>query len=94
MTKKSKKVGNKGFPEGAVSANMVNKINKIHLSRMLYDGEADDLIPVIESFSEGKILEHIGQMKRARDTFRNILKKNPRNRWAMEALRSVEDNLH
>lgn len=89
-----KKIKNKSFPEGAISAQWINKINEVHLTRALEDGGAPDLINILAAFSEGKILEHIGHMKKARETFKNILKKNPRNRWAREALNEVEMNLH
>jgi hypothetical protein len=85
---------NRNFPEGAISAATVSKISNIYLSRVLEEDGASDLMPVIEAFSEGKILEHVGQMKKARDTFKEILKKNPRNKWAIEALQNVEINLH
>ncbi len=93
MVKKRKKKMNNGFPEGAFSLNTINKIGEIHLTRMLDEDGASDLLPVLALFSEGKILEQAGQMKRARDTFKNILRTNPRNRWAIEALRQVEMNL-
>jgi len=89
----SKKV-NKSFPEGAISGNMINKINHIYLSRAIEDAASEDLVNVIVPFSEGKVLEFIGQMKRAKETFKEILKKNPRNKWAAEALSEVERNLH
>lgn len=81
---------NKNFPEGAISGQTINKINEIHLLRILEEDGVHDLMHVLAPFSEGKILEQVGQMKKARETFRNILKKNPKNRWAIEALRQVE----
>lgn len=93
MTNK-KNIINLGLPEGAVSDQLINKINEIYLSRILEDGGVADLMPVLGPFSEGKILEHIGQMKRAKETFQRILKKNPTNRWAIEALKQVEMSLH
>ena len=89
-----KKIRNKDFPEGAVSGQLINKINEVHLTRALEEGGAPDLINILAAFSEGKILEHIGHMKKARETFKNILKKNPRNRWANAALNEIEMNLH
>jgi len=94
MKKKTKKRLNRNFPEGAISGGMVSKISNIYIERALEEAEADDLIPVIIPFSEGKVLEHIGQMKKAQETFKEILKKNPRNKWAKEALKDVELNLH
>jgi hypothetical protein len=94
VKKKNRKLVNKGFPEGAISAGTINKINNIYLSRVLDDDDMNGLAPVIEAFSEGKILEFAGQMKKARQTFRDILKKDPSNKWAMEALQGVELNLH
>ncbi len=92
--KKLKKIKTRNdFPAGAVSIDYINKIGEIHLTRMLDEDGASDLLPVLAPFSEGKIFEFAGQMKKARETFRNILKKNPRNRWAIEALRQVERNL-
>ncbi len=91
--KKPKKTKRDDYPAGAVSLNTINKIGEIHLTRMLDEDGASDLLPVLAPFSEGKILEHAGQMKKARETFKNILKTNPRNRWAIEALRQVEMNL-
>ena len=82
------------MPEGAMSEKIINKINEIYLSRALDEGGANDLIPVLVPFSEGKILEYVGQMKKAKETFQGILKKDPRNRWAREALKEVEKNLH
>jgi len=92
--KKAKKRLNPWFPEGAVSGSMITKINEIHISRALDDGGVPDLANVIGAFSEGKVLEFIGQMKKARETFLTILKKNPRNRWAREALSQVERTLN
>lgn len=93
--KKMRKVKvNKNFPEGAFSGAYINKINEIHLTRALDEDGVHDLMPVIVPFSEGKILEFAGQMKRAKETFQDILKKNPKNRWAKEALKEVERNLH
>lgn len=92
--KKIKGKVNLAFPEGAISGNTFNKINEIYLSRALDDDGIHDLMPVIVSFSEGKILEHVGQMKKACETFKKILKKNPHNRWAKEALRQVEKTLN
>jgi len=92
--KKIKRKVNLAFPEGAISGNIFNKINEIYLSRALDDDGIHDLMPVIVPFSEGKILEHVGQMKKARETFKNILKKNPRNRWAKAALLHVEKTLN
>jgi hypothetical protein len=81
------------LPEGAVSFGTINKIGEVHLTRILDEDGASDLLPVLVPFSEGKILEQAGQMKRAREMFKSILKTNPRNRWAIEALRQVEMNL-
>lgn len=92
--KKSKMLGKLGFPEGAMSGNTINKINEIYLSRVLEEDDAGDLISVLVPFSEGKVFEYVGQMKKAREAFQGILKKNPQNRWAKEALREVERNLH
>ncbi len=91
---KKKKIINTDFPEGAISGQTINKINEIYLLRLLEDGGVHDLGQVIAPFSEGKILEFAGQMKKAKETFQNILKKNPTNRWAKEALRQVELSLH
>lgn len=89
-----KKKTNQAFPEGAISAQLINKINEVHITRALEEGGAEELINILAPFSEGKILEHIGHMKKARETFKNILKKNPRNKWAMAALNEIEMNLH
>lgn len=82
------------FPEGAFSGGIISKINEIHVSRALEEGGAGDLVKVLVPFSEGKVLELVGQMKKARETFKDILKKDPRNKWAKEALKQVERNLH
>jgi predicted Zn-dependent protease len=92
--KKSVKIGNLAFPEGGMSATIINKINEIYLSRALEEDGHTDLMQVLVPFSEGKILEHAGQMKKARETFQGILKKNPRNKWAQAALKEIERNLH
>lgn len=81
------------FPEGAISASTISKINEIHLSRVLEEEGSADLMPIIVPFSEGKILELSGQMKKAKKAFQDILRKNPKNRWAREALRQVERNI-
>ncbi len=94
MGKKRIKRINKAFPEGAISGQTINKINEIYLSRVLEEDGVHDLLPVLVPFSEGKILEFAGQMKKARETFQNILKKDPKNRWAKEALRQVEMTLN
>ena len=94
MKKKIKRTSNRNFPEGAISAGFISKISDIYLSRALEDAEAADLIPVIIPFSEGKVLEYTGQMKKARDAFKDLLKKNPRNKWVKEALQDVELNLN
>ena len=94
MGKKRKIVRNPNFPEGGISAQTINKINEIYLSRILEEDGAGDLLSVLTPFSEGKVFEYVGQMKKAKETFQNILKKNPKNRWAKEALRQVETVLN
>jgi len=73
---------------------MITKISEIHIERALEEGGVSGLAGVIGAFSEGKILEHIGQMKKAREAFIGILKKDPGNRWAQEALSEVERTLN
>ncbi len=78
------------FPEGAISAGTINKINEVYLERAFEEDGAHDLMTILLPFSEGKVLEYVGQMNKAKETFQKILKKNPKNRWAIEALRQIE----
>lgn len=90
---KKKKI-NKNFPEGAISGNTINKINEVYLSRVFDDDGPSDLMPVLVPLSEGKILDLVGQKKKAIETFQGILKKNPKNRWVKAALKEAEGRLH
>lgn len=94
MAKKKTPKFNKSFPEGAISGHTINKINEIHLTRIFEEDGHQELLPVLMPFSEGKVLEFIGQMKKAKETFKNILKKDPNNRLVKDALRQVEMTLN
>ena len=94
MGKKKVRKFNKSFPEGAISGQTINKINEIHIARILEEDGHNDLLPVLTPFSEGKVLEFVGQMKKAKEMFQNILKKDPKNRLVKAALQQIEMSLH
>ncbi|PIR18028.1 MAG: hypothetical protein COV46_01575 [Deltaproteobacteria bacterium CG11_big_fil_rev_8_21_14_0_20_49_13] len=94
MAKKRSRKINKSFPEGAISGQTINKINEIYLTRILEEDGYQDLLPIIMPFSEGKALEFTGQMKKARETFKRILKKDPENSMVKDALNQVEMSLN
>lgn len=79
------------LPAGAIS---LESIDKIHLTRLLEEGGADDLIPVLHSFSLGQILEEQEKFKDAAKLYRETLKKNPKNPWIKEAARRVKYTLN
>lgn len=82
------------IPEGGLSTDLTNKINEVYITRFLEDQGAGDLASILASYNMGKILEFAGQLKGAKKLFQNILKKNPTNRWAKEALRQIEISLN
>lgn len=75
------------LPEGAMS---LEYIDEIYLTRALEEGGADDLIPVLHSFSHGQILEEQGKIKEAQKLYKEVLKHNPKNPWIKEASQRVK----
>lgn len=79
------------MPEGAIS---VESIDKIHFIRMLEEGGAEDLIPVLNVFARGQLLEEQGKYNEATALYKESLKFNPKNRWLEEAAKRVKYTLN
>lgn len=79
------------FPEGAIS---LESIDKIYLNRLLEEGGASDLIPVLHTFTYGQLLEEQGKFKEAGELYRRALKRKPGNPWLKEAADRIKYTLN
>lgn len=79
------------MPEGAIS---IEEIETIYLTRLLEDGGADDLVPVLSAFARGHILEEQGKYKEAAKLYRESLRHNPGNPWIAESMQRVKHTLN
>lgn len=82
-----KNIGKKFLPEGAIS---LENIDKIHIYRLLEEGGAEDLIPVLNAYAQGKLLEEEGKIIEAQKLYKETLKRNPGNEWMKEAVHRVK----
>lgn len=78
-------------PEGAIS---LEYIDRIYLTRLLEETGADDLIPVLNSYTVGQYLEEQGRFKDAQRLYKETLKRTPRNHWIKEAVKRVKYTLN
>lgn len=79
------------LPEGAIS---LETVDRVYLDRILEAGGADDLIPVLHSFTLGLVLEEQGKIKEAQDLYKKSLKCHPENPWIKEASRRIRYTLN
>lgn len=81
-----KKIIRPFLPEGAIS---LENIDKIYLYRLLEEGGAGDMIPVLSTLARGKALEEEGKYNEVQKLYKTALELYPENGWLKDAAEGV-----
>ena len=74
------------LPEGAFSADALDEALRVYLSQVVEDdSERADIVDAIK-YSDLQILEDVGQIKKAKELYRSLMKANPKSKALQEGL--------